>query len=203
MLKKIVIIEQMREIEDRSELAGVSKDTLMEVAGLAVARRVRRHIGHLIGVPILVLVGPGNNGGDGLVTARHLHNWGAGVVVYICRDRREPDPKLDIVRDQGQQILHASDDDGLSKLKALLSSAHMVVDSVLGTGRARPMEGTIRSIFRELAQSQSGRDALPARPRGGAAGHGAAPARRRRPGPRAAALATGGRPLARGARSRC
>ena len=132
----------------------------MEVAGLAVARRVRHHIGHLIGVPILVLVGPGNNGGDGLVTARHLHNWGAGVVVYICRDRRKPDPKLDIVREQGQQILHASDDDDLSKLKALLSSAHMVVDSVLGTGRARPMEGTIKSIFRELAQAQSGRDDL-------------------------------------------
>ena len=82
---KIVTIEQMRAIEDRSEEAGVSKDTLMENAGLAVARSVRHHYGPLTGVHILVLVGSGNNGGDGLVAARHLDTWGARVDVYICR----------------------------------------------------------------------------------------------------------------------
>ena len=157
---KIVTSDQMRRIEARSEQAGVSTDTLMENAGLAVARRVRHHLGPLTGVPILVLVGPGNNGGDGLVTARHLNRWGARVVVYICRDRREPDPKLDIVRDMGLPVLHASQDDGLMRLKEALTSVHMVVDAVLGTGRVRPIEGTMKEIFLALGEAKTKRASL-------------------------------------------
>ena len=157
---KIVTSDQMRRIEARSEQAGVSTDTLMENAGLAVARRVRHHLGPLTGVPIVVLVGPGNNGGDGLVMARHLHRWGARVVVYICRDRREPDPKLDIVRDMGLSVLHASQDDGLTRLKESLASAHMVVDAVLGTGRVRPIEGTMKEIFLALNETKTKRASL-------------------------------------------
>jgi NAD(P)H-hydrate epimerase len=154
---KIVTIDEMRDIEDRSEEAGVSKDTLMENAGLAVARSVRHHIGPLTGVPVLVLVGSGNNGGDGLVAARHLDTWGARVDVYICRDRRTPDPKLDVVRDKGISSTLASDDPGLSHLKNSLSNAHVVIDSILGTGRSRPIEGTVKDILQALTETHSRR----------------------------------------------
>jgi hydroxyethylthiazole kinase-like uncharacterized protein yjeF len=154
---KIVTIDEMRDIEDRSEEAGVSKDTLMENAGLAVARSVRHRFGPLTGVPILVLVGSGNNGGDGLVAARHLDTWGALVDVYICRDRRTPDPKLDVVREQGISITPASNDPGLSHLEKSLSNAHIVIDSILGTGRSRPIEGTVKDILRSLAETYSQR----------------------------------------------
>ena len=90
----------MRAIEERSEEAGVSTDTLMENAGLAVARTARRMLGPLTGVPVVVLVGSGNNGADGLVAARHIQRWGARVTAYICRERGAPDPKLeDAIRD--------------------------------------------------------------------------------------------------------
>ena len=151
---KIVTSDQMRTIEARSERAGVSTDTLMEQAGLEVARRVRHHLGYLVGVPITVLVGPGNNGGDGLVTARHLHNWRARVLVYLCTDRKEPDAKLDIVQNQGISTVTATGDGGLQQLKKGLASAHMVVDAVLGTGRARPIGGTLKSILLELAKAK-------------------------------------------------
>ena len=154
---KIVTADQMRSIEDRSEEAGVTKDALMENAGLVVAQRIRHHLGHLVGVPVVVLVGPGNNGGDGLVTARHLHRWGARVLVYLCHDRREPDPKLDIVRELGLLIAHASQDEGLVRLKEALASAHLVVDSVLGTGRARPIEGALKAILLELSDARARR----------------------------------------------
>ena len=167
---KVVSAEQMRRIEDRSEEAGVFKDALMENAGLAAARRVRHHVGHLAGVKVVVLVGPGNNGGDGLVTARHLHRWGARVVVYLCRDRRAPDPKLDIVRELGLPILKlhsplrsrvpASRDAGLARLKEPLASAHVVVDSVLGTGRARPIDGELEAILLELVDARARRPEL-------------------------------------------
>ncbi|MCH7653953.1 MAG: NAD(P)H-hydrate epimerase [Chloroflexi bacterium] len=153
---KIVTSEQMRRIEDRSEEAGVSKDTLMENAGLAIARRVRRHVGYLVGTPVLILVGPGNNGGDGLVVARHLHAWGARVTVYLCRDRPSPDPKLDLVKRLGLNVVSASQDRGLVELKGLLAKADAVVDSVLGTGAARPIEGALREIFLALNSSLAG-----------------------------------------------
>ena len=84
---KIVTSTQMRLIEERCEASGVSTDTLMERAGLAVARRVLHHLGHLAGVHVLVLVGRGNNGADGLVAAAHLRRWGAE-----CDGLRLPGP---------------------------------------------------------------------------------------------------------------
>ena len=84
---KIVTAEEMRLLEERCEQEGVTTDALMEQAGLAIA-----HMAHDLlasaGVPpgdasVLVLVGPGNNGGDGLVAARHLAEWGHPVTGYL------------------------------------------------------------------------------------------------------------------------
>ena len=157
---RIVTADQMRRIEDRSEEMGVSKDALMERAGLESALYVRRMRAPLFGVPVVVLVGPGNNGGDGLVVARHLHNWGARVSVYICRDRRTPDPKLDIVNELSIPLIAASDDEGLAQLRDLLNTTHLVVDAVLGIGRIRPLEGTVRDILLLLAETKTARPDL-------------------------------------------
>ena len=153
MVVKVVSAAQMRRIEDRSEALApfpVSKDTLMENAGLEVARSVRRRLGHLPGVRVVMLVGPGNNGGDGLVAARHLHRWGARVLAYLCGHRPSPDPKLDALREIGTAIVRASDDEGLTLLREWLALAHAAVDSVLGTGRSRPIEGPLASILAEV-----------------------------------------------------
>ena len=152
---KVVTADQMRQIEARSEAAGVSTDTLMENAGLAVARAARRIIGPLTGVPILVLVGPGNNGADGLVTARHLQQWGACVTAYICRERSIPDPKLDAAAAARVSIVSASDDPAYSMLNAALDTAHLVIDAILGTGRARPIEGAFKEILAALSEART------------------------------------------------
>ena len=145
----------MRAIEDRSEQAGVSTDTLMENAGLAVARTARRMAGPLTGVPIVVLVGPGNNGADGLVAARHLQRWGARVTAYLCRERAEPAPKLDDARNAGVEVAAVSDDPALDHLRYLLGSAHLVIDAMLGTGRARPIEGVFKDILEALSSTRN------------------------------------------------
>src|SRR5690606_27979899 len=64
---------QMSAADEAAIAAGARGTELMEAAGLAVAETVRRHwpIG-----PVTVLCGPGNNGGDGFVAARHLRDWG-------------------------------------------------------------------------------------------------------------------------------
>ena len=152
---KIVTADQMRTIEARSETAGVSTDTLMENAGLAVARTARRVIGPLTGVPVIVLIGPGNNGADGLVTARHLQRWGAAVTAYLCRERATPDPKLDSAVAAGVSVISASDDPAYSRLKATLASAHLAIDAILGTGRARPIEGAFKDILAALGEART------------------------------------------------
>ncbi len=159
-MMKVVTPEQMRRIEERSQKQGVSTDTLMENAGLAVARRVRRHLGRVVGIPVLVLAGPGNNGGDGLVAARHLHSWGARVTTYLCRDRPPDDAKLSMLVEQGATIVGASSDDGLTRLQEALRSAQIVVDAVLGTGRSRPIEGTLRHVLLGVAEAKGARAEL-------------------------------------------
>ncbi len=146
----------MQAIEARSERVGVSTDTLMERAGLAVARVARRMAGPLTGVPIVILVGPGNNGADGLVAARHLRRWGARTTAYLCRDRPAADPKLAAATDASVAIVAVSDDPRLARLRALLGSAHLVIDAVLGAGRLRPIGGVIEDTLAELARAVSG-----------------------------------------------
>ena len=144
----------MRAIEDRSEEAGISTDTLMENAGLAVAHAARRMAAPLVGVPVVVLVGSGNNGADGLVAARHIQRWGARVTAYLCRERGTPDPKLEAARCAGVDVAAASDDPGLARLKGLLDSAHLVIDAMLGTGRARPVEGLFKEVLGALGATR-------------------------------------------------
>lgn len=146
----------MQAIEARSERVGVSTDSLMERAGLTVARVARRMAGPLTGVPIVILVGPGNNGADGLVAARHLRRWGARTTAYLCRDRPAADPKLAAATDAGVAIATVSDDPRLARLRALLGSAHLVIDAVLGAGRLRPIGGVIEDTLAELARAVSG-----------------------------------------------
>ena len=93
---KIVTAAEMTALEQSAERRGVSTDTLMENAGLAVAEVSRDLMGGAAGKRVLVLVGPGNNGADGLVTGRHLARWGAGVTAYVVRGRPNPDPKMDL-----------------------------------------------------------------------------------------------------------
>jgi ADP-dependent NAD(P)H-hydrate dehydratase / NAD(P)H-hydrate epimerase len=144
---KIVTSEQMRVIEQRSEEAGVSTDELMENAGLAVAQSVRRELGSLVGAHVMVLVGRGNNGGDGLVVARRLRSWGCSVSVFLTGPRPESDPKLAAVTERDIHVGTIAGDEGLAKLSELLAGTDIVVDAVLGTGRSRPIEGVLRQAL--------------------------------------------------------
>jgi NAD(P)H-hydrate epimerase len=80
---KIVTTRQMRDLEQASVRAGVSLDTLMENAGQAIAEALRDRLPSSSSGPALVLVGPGNNGADGLVAARHLADRNVDVTAYI------------------------------------------------------------------------------------------------------------------------
>lgn len=149
---KVVTAAEMAAIEQASERAGVSTDTLMENAGLAVAQLARELLdGGVAGRRILTLVGPGNNGADGLVAARHLRRWGAESAGYLAARRPAADPKLGRARDYDVAVYRIEDDPGLHLLGRLLSQAELVIDAVLGTGASRPLSGALREVMLRAA----------------------------------------------------
>jgi NAD(P)H-hydrate epimerase len=140
----------MRALEQAAVDAGTSIGALMESAGLAVAQEVWMMLGVVAGRRILVLCGPGNNGGDGLVAARHLAAWDADVVVYLLAPRGEEDANLAQVRALGVPLFVADDDPAYERLQRALDGAEIVVDALLGTGRSRPIDGTLADILRRI-----------------------------------------------------
>ena len=154
---KIVTVEQMRWLENASGSEGVSADTLMENAGLAVAIEARKVLGTVASSRVLILVGSGNNGGDGLVAGRHLKRWGAEVIVYLALPRQEEGRQLRLAVAQGVLAILASGDRDTEALERELSRSRLIIDAVLGTGRARPLEGTIREVMLRLGAARAHR----------------------------------------------
>ena len=77
----IVTASQMQAAEKAANASGLSYEQMMENAGHAVAEAIAARF-DISEVRVLVLAGPGNNGGDGLVAARYLSQLGATVTVY-------------------------------------------------------------------------------------------------------------------------
>ena len=154
---KIVTVQQMRQLEEASAAEGVSTDTLMQNAGLAVAKEARKVLGRVAGSKVLVLVGPGNNGGDGLVAARLLQSWGASVTVYLTVPRPHNDRILQLAREAGVVTISASDDSNLKALDKELAGSRLVIDAVLGTGRSRPLDGVVKEAMLRLNTSRASR----------------------------------------------
>ena len=152
---KLVTAELMRGLEQGAEAQGVTVPMLIENAGLAVAQEVWLLLGTVADRAVLVLAGPGNNGGDGLVAARHLHDWGAKVEVCLLKPR---DPEQDEVYHQVVErsipVRTAAEDAAWAALEEALSRAEVVVDALLGTGRMRPIEGDLAEMLRRLASAR-------------------------------------------------
>ncbi|MEE8470374.1 MAG: NAD(P)H-hydrate dehydratase [Dehalococcoidia bacterium] len=157
---KLVTIDQMRQLEQRAADIDLPPEALMENAGLAVAEEVRKLRGSIAGSPILILVGPGNNGGDGLVVARHLDDWGSQVTVYIYDRRTDGDKNFELLEERGVPITYAEADESLSTLDDALSSAEVVVDALFGTGKLRPLQGTVRSVLDLVSMIKGSRPQL-------------------------------------------
>lgn len=148
---KIVTADQVKEIENQAVNLGVSLEMLMENAGNAVAAQVKQVLHSAVGKRVLVLVGPGNNGGDGLVAARYLHDWGAKVNICLCASRAQNDKNLKLAMQCGIPIIHAYEGKTIADLCASISSADVIIDALFGIGKIRPIEG----IFKEVLQNVS------------------------------------------------
>jgi len=138
---RLFSVEQMYAADAGAIDSGVPGIQLMEAAGRAVADHIRLRYTPR---PTLVLCGPGNNGGDGFVAARHLQNAGWPVRVALLGDKTLL---------KGDAALAAADWAGPVQAlepKAVADCA-LVVDAVFGAGLVRPVEGAVRKTLETVA----------------------------------------------------
>ncbi len=146
--------EAMAGADHKAQALGVPGHQLMEHAGAAVAAAARAlaiDTDRWGRGPIVILAGPGNNGGDGLVAARYLARAGAPVVVALIATESRPrgrDAARNwdrIVRDPRVTIVHAPVARDVAMLGNGIEKAAVVVDALLGTG--------VRGVLREPIRS--------------------------------------------------
>jgi NAD(P)H-hydrate epimerase len=151
---KLVTTAEMQRLEAE---CGVPLPQLMENAGLAVAQEAWLMLGEIAERRILVLAGPGNNGGDGLVAARHLKDWGADVIVYLLKPRKDDDPVYKQAIERAIPTIVEGDDDTPKRLTDAMSGAELVVDALLGTGTSRAIESPLADVLDMLRDARSNR----------------------------------------------
>jgi len=78
-----ITVKQMMQIEENGHQMGFSRKFMMENAGAAATKRLVEKLGDVKSKNVLVFAGLGNNGGDGLVIARHLAGYGSSVTVFL------------------------------------------------------------------------------------------------------------------------
>ncbi|MBM3133544.1 MAG: NAD(P)H-hydrate dehydratase [Chloroflexi bacterium] len=157
---KIVTVEQMIGLERKSAELGAPPDFLMENAGLAVAESARGLLGDVRDRSVVVLIGPGNNGGDGLVAARHLHDWGGSVRLFLVKRKTEEDENFALCMERSISWIDASSRGALEKFDEVLSSADMFIDSLFGTGKVRPLEGMPGEMLKRVSAARLKRPEL-------------------------------------------
>ncbi|MGB2695291.1 MAG: NAD(P)H-hydrate dehydratase [Dehalococcoidia bacterium] len=151
---KLVTAAEMQELERHAETAGRPPSVLMEDAGLGVAQEVWINLGAAPDCKVVLLIGPGNNGGDGLVAARHLHDFGAQVIVLLLAERGEDDANLRQLIELEVPV-HLLRDGDLRTLDEALAGAEAVVDAVLGTGSARALDGVFADVLDRVNAARS------------------------------------------------
>ncbi|MFB9173242.1 NAD(P)H-hydrate dehydratase [Roseibium salinum] len=145
--------EEMGRADRLTVERGVPGIDLMERAGQAVARAAERMVSGIR--PILVLCGPGNNGGDGFVAARYLAAAGHSVDVRLIRPAEHL--KGDALEAFGHMELPyaaALEGDGVaSDLTPALERAELVIDALFGAGLDRPLSGAVLALVEAVNRS--------------------------------------------------
>ena len=156
---QLVTRADMRAIEAAADAGGHSFADMMYRAGQAVAEAAEDL---LDGAPAIVvaLIGPGSNGGDGLVASLALAD--AGHIIRALVWHRDPADGLlaEAAANGAIELLRAEEDEAMETLAGWLAEADLVLDALLGTGADRPIDGDLAEILDLLG------DAVDAEPGG-------------------------------------
>ncbi len=162
-----ITVEQMYRIEEKGHEMGFKKTFMMENAGAATVRRMAEQLGDLRSKTILIFAGMGNNGGDGLVMARHLAGLECAVTVVLfgtserirteeCRWNWSLLEKMPSIRLVSAKDSRGDDSDGMSllPLSGIIDPTSpvpdVVIDAILGTGISGEIKEPYASAIRYI-----------------------------------------------------
>ena len=138
---ELLTVSDMAEADRLAVAAGVPSLTLMENAGKAVADTIETHYAP---ASVAVLCGPGNNGGDGYVAARHLKSRGWTVWVEALAD------PASLKGDTAEMFQRW---DGETRVITRARKADIVIDAIFGAGLNRPLDMNMGVLARSLNES--------------------------------------------------
>ena len=158
----LVTAEQMRSLDRMAtENYGIPSILLMENAGRAVADAAKDMLGDVEGKRVVVVCGPGNNGGDGFVAARHLRNAGADVrIAYFGERERAKGDALANIEIAEKMGLPIDSSGSLRRLRTSLAWAELVIDALLGTGIRGELKGDLGKVIGAINVSKIGSSVL-------------------------------------------
>lgn len=151
---RLATVEQSRHIDELSQEAyGLSAEVLMESAGCLAAREISQaYLPEIVKGSIAIFCGPGHNGADALVVARHLHSAGYRNLLIICLgDPGRPcsllELQLDRAKRQGLKAISLKD------FSDYPTKVSLIVDGLFGIGLSRPLEGIYAEAVRLMNSS--------------------------------------------------
>ena len=163
---RLVTASQMRALDHQTiHDVGVPGVVLMETAGRAVVEVVASLFPSLPGpgpaVPagvagrrVVVVAGPGNNGGDGFVVARCLFDRGAQVEVLLAADEAkvagDARTHFEAMRRAGVTVHALTTEEQLGEAGRFIDAAEVIVDALLGTGAGRRVEGQLAQVIARI-----------------------------------------------------
>lgn len=153
---KLPSAEEMAKCDARTIATGIPSQTLMERAGKAMFERLltlvdldgKRNI-------VTVLCGPGNNGGDGFVLARHLHKRGVPVQLFFPKYEKvsaDCRAQAELYVQAGGRIFSDYDPE---MLKKALKNCRVLIDALLGTGQRKGPRGVIADMLAIVSEDSS------------------------------------------------
>ena len=150
-VSRTVTREEIGEIDRKAiEEYGIPGVVLMENAGRGVAVEALEMLEEALEPRVAILCGKGNNGGDGFVAARHLHNRGVAVDVYLFANvadvafTHDPWTHLNTLIKMGLEIKEVTTAPDARRIMLDMEDTDLIIDGLLGTG----LRGEVKEPYR-------------------------------------------------------
>jgi len=157
---KVLNAGQMKNIDRQTiKEIGILGPVLMENAGIQIVSALRSKFPEPQREKIVIVIGRGNNGGDGLVVARHLFNQGCRPLVMLLGTEQEVKGdaalNLRIAQRIGIEIVKITSPKVWDKHKARVSRSTLLIDAIFGTGLSKPAKGLYAKVIEDMNKSKA------------------------------------------------
>jgi NAD(P)H-hydrate epimerase len=152
---RVLNAAQMREADARAiQEIGIPSIVLMENAGRQVVAALEAHYSDQLARHVAILCGRGNNGGDGFVVARTLHQRGVDVSVFVLGSiadiRGDARQNLEILGRLGLTTVEIADEQAWELHFSEIAECNLIVDAIFGTGLKTPLAGMMETVVADV-----------------------------------------------------